>query len=74
MTSPSATQPICCNRFVEDASAETGYPQSLMLRMMQNASRIMARSGTAHLDPRSMSESMRRDLGFVDWSRRDSER
>jgi hypothetical protein len=44
-----------------------------MLRMMLNASRSMARSDSPRLDPQAMSENMRRDLGFIDWSRSDAE-
>jgi hypothetical protein len=74
MTSLNATQTTRGNRLVEEASQDAGYPQSLMLRMMQNASRGMAKSGAPRLDPQSMSENLRRDLGIVDWARHDRER
>ena len=72
MTSLNPTRSTCGNRLVEKSPAHVGYPQSLMLRMMLNASRSMARSGTFRLDPQAMSENMRRDLGFIDWNRRDA--
>ena len=67
---------------VETSSAHAGYPQSLMLRMMQNASRSMAhsmgrnlgRTGAPRLDPQSMSENLRRDIGVIDWGSCDRER
>ncbi|MDM9626823.1 hypothetical protein QTL95_13015 [Rhizobium sp. S152] len=58
----------------EDAVSDTWYPQSLMLRMMQNASRNMSRSGTPRLDPLSMSENLRRDIGVIDWGSHARER
>ncbi|MBB3396696.1 hypothetical protein FHT71_003379 [Rhizobium sp. BK060] len=54
---------------VEDSPDHTGYPQSTLLRMMLNASRQMARSKYPRLDPEALSETMKRDLGFVDWGR-----
>jgi hypothetical protein len=74
MTSLNATQTTRGNRLVEETSQDAGYPQSLMLRMMQNASRSMARSGAPRLDPQFLSENLRRDIGFVDWTNRDRER
>ncbi|OCJ14055.1 hypothetical protein A6U87_26545 [Rhizobium sp. AC44/96] len=74
MTSLNHTEAKCGNRLAEDASSEVGYPQSLMLRMMMNASRRMARNHHPHLDPRTISENMRRDLGFTDWRLCDAER
>jgi hypothetical protein len=58
---------------VETSSAHAGYPQSLMLRMMQNASRNMARGDAPRLDPRSMPANMRRDLGLSGWTSREGE-
>ena len=58
---------------VETPSAHAGYPQSLMLRMMQKASRNMARSDAPRLDPRSMPASMRRDLGLSGRTSREGE-
>jgi hypothetical protein len=58
---------------VETSSAHAGYPQSLMLRMMQNASRDMARGDAPRLDPRSMPANMRRDLGLSGWTSQDGE-
>jgi hypothetical protein len=58
---------------VETSSAHAGYPQSLMLRMMQNASRNMARGDAPRLDPRSMPPNMRRDLGLSGWTSREGE-
>jgi hypothetical protein len=74
MTSLNATQTTRGNRLVEETSQDAGYPQSLMLRMMQNASRSMAGSGAPRLDPQFLSENLRRDIGFVDWTNRDRER
>lgn len=66
------------NHRSDEASSDTWYPQSLMLRMMQNASRSMAhsmrRTGAPRLDPQSMSENLRRDIGVIDWDSRDRER
>jgi hypothetical protein len=73
MTSLNLTRSTCGNRLVEKSPMQAGYPQSLMLRMMLNASRSMARSDFPRLDPQAMSENMRRDLGFIDWNRRDAE-
>ena len=58
---------------VETSSAHAGYPQSLMLRMMQNASRNMARGDVPRLDPQSMSSGMRRDLGLSAWTCQEAE-
>ena len=58
---------------VESSSDSAGYPQSLMLRMMQNASRNMARSDAPRLEPQSMSAAMRRDLGLSGWTCQEAE-
>ena len=58
----------------DEAASDTWYPQSLMLRMMQNASRNMMRSDTPRLDPQSMSENLRRDIGVIDWGSHARER
>ena len=42
MTSVKLSTAKYSDRLVETSSADAGYPQSLMLRMMQNASRNMA--------------------------------
>ncbi len=85
MTSLNAThmmgqtigQTVGSNRHADDGACDAPYPQSLMLRMMQNASRsmgqTMGRSGAPRLDAESLSENLRRDIGFVDWTRRDRE-
>lgn len=80
MTSLNATQSTgqtTCGSHRSD-EAVSWYPQSLMLRMMQNASRGMAhsmgRTGAPRLDPQSMSENLRRDIGVIDWDSRDRER
>jgi hypothetical protein len=57
----------CDNRVVEDAPTYAG-PQSLMLRMMLEASRRMVRTGYLRLDLGSMPDHMKRDLGFADCS------
>jgi hypothetical protein len=81
MTSLNAThmmgqtmgQTIGSNRHADDGACDAPYPQSLMLRMMQNASRSMGRGSAPRLDAESLSENLRRDIGFVDWTRRDRE-
>ncbi len=67
MTSLSLTRSTRGNHPVEETSDHAGYPQSTLLRMMLNASRQMARSRYPRLDPETMPETMKRDLGFVDW-------
>jgi hypothetical protein len=59
------SQSTCDNRVVEEALTYAG-PQSLMLRMMLDASRRMVRTGYPQLDLDSMSVYMKRDLGFAD--------
>ena len=68
MTSLNLTRYAHVNRPVEDTPRHTRYPQSLMLRMMLNASRRMARSRYPRLDLDAMPDHMKRDLGFMDWS------
>lgn len=68
MTSLNLTRSTCVNRPVEDTPTQARYPQSLMLRMMLNASRGMVRSRYPRLDLDAMSDYMKRDLGFMDWS------
>jgi hypothetical protein len=58
---------------VDSSSDQAGYPQSLMLRMMQNASRNMTRGDAPRLDPQSMSATMRRDLGLSGWTSREGD-
>jgi hypothetical protein len=67
MTSLNLTRSTCVTRPVED-TATHGYPRSLMLRMMLNASRSIVRSRYPRLDLDAMSNYMKRDLGFMDWS------
>ncbi|KWV41328.1 hypothetical protein AS026_23320 [Rhizobium altiplani] len=55
------------NHAVDETSSDTGYPQSTLLRMMLNASRQMAHRRCSRLDPDTMPEWKKRDLGFVDW-------
>ncbi len=86
MTSLNATQSTgqttCGSHRSDEAVSGNWYPQSLMLRMMQNASRGMAhsmgrnlgRTGAPRPDPQSMSENLRRDIGVIDWGSRDRER
>ncbi|WP_112944995.1 MULTISPECIES: hypothetical protein [unclassified Rhizobium] len=81
-TSQTMGQTTRGNHRSDEASSDTWYPQSLMLRMMQNASRSMAhsmgrnlgRTGAPRLDPQSMSENLRRDIGVIDWGSCDRER
>lgn len=67
MTSLNLTRSTYRNRVVED-TAQARYPQSLMLRMMLNASRKMVRSRCPQLDLDAMSDYMKRDIGFMDWN------
>lgn len=71
-------QPTSGNHRSDEALSDTWYPQSLMLRVMRNASRRMAhgmgRRGAPRLEPQSMSENLRRDIGVIDWGSRDPER
>ncbi|WP_431320961.1 hypothetical protein [Rhizobium sp. YTU87027] len=69
MTSLNLTRSTRGNPPIEDTSDHAGYPQSMLLRMMLKASRQMARSKYPRLDPEALSETMKRDLGFVDWGR-----
>ena len=73
MTSVKLSTAKYSDRLVETSSADAGYPQSLMLRMMQNASRNMARGDISRLDPQSMSSGMRRDLGLSAWTCQEAE-
>jgi hypothetical protein len=57
----------CDNELVEEGLTYAG-PQSLMLRMMLDASRRMLRTGYPRLDPDTMPSYMKRDLGFADCS------
>ncbi|AJD39499.1 hypothetical protein C9413_07565 [Rhizobium sp. SEMIA 4085] len=68
MTSLNLTRSTCGNRAVEDTTTQARYPQSLMLRMMLNASRKMVRSRYPQLDLDAMSDYMKRDIGFLDWN------
>lgn len=68
MTNLHFTQSTHENRADEHEAA--GYPHSPLLRMMLNASRRMAQNRYPRLDPEAMSETMKRDLGFVDWGHR----
>jgi len=69
MTSLNLTRSTHANPPVEDTSDHARYPKSTLLRMMMKASRQMARSKYPRLDPEALSETMKRDLGFVDWGR-----
>lgn len=71
---PTMGQTTSGNRRSDEVASESWHPQSLMLRMMQNASRSMGRTGAPRLDPQSMSENLRRDIGVIDWGCRDRER
>ncbi len=73
MTSLKISTANDSDRLVETSSAHAGYPQSPMLRMMQKASRNMARGDAPRLDPRSMPTNMRRDLGLSGWTSREGE-
>ncbi|KQV84472.1 hypothetical protein [Rhizobium sp. Root1220] len=66
MTRLNFNQSTSGDRLVEDTPTPPGYPQSLILRMMLDASRKMARTGNPRLDPQAMSATMKRDLGFAD--------
>jgi hypothetical protein len=61
----NVSQSTCDNRLVEENQGYAG-PQSLMLRMMLDASRRMVRTGYPRLNLDSMSDYMKRDLGFAD--------
>lgn len=68
-------QPTSGNHRSDEALSDAWYPRSLMLRVMRNASRRMAhgmaRRGAPRLEPQSMSENLRRDIGVIDWGSRD---
>ncbi|APO73002.1 hypothetical protein AM571_CH00145 [Rhizobium etli 8C-3] len=67
MTSLNPTRSTCRNDVAEDTSTQAKFPQSLMLRMMLNASRNLVRSRYPQLDLDAMSDYMKRDIGFMDW-------
>ncbi|PKA43914.1 hypothetical protein [Rhizobium sullae] len=68
MTTLNPTRSTHGNRVAEDTPRQARYPQSLMLRMMLNASRRMVRSRYPQLDLDAMSDYMKRDIGFMDWN------
>jgi hypothetical protein len=68
MTSLKLSTAEYSDRLVETSPDDAGYPQSLMLRMMQNASRNMSSRDATRLDPQSMPANMRRDLGLSPWT------
>jgi hypothetical protein len=65
MAGPNFSQSMYDGRLVEEGPTYAG-PQSLMLRMMLDASRRMVRTGYPRLNLDSMSDYMKRDLGFAD--------
>ncbi|RDJ16905.1 hypothetical protein [Rhizobium grahamii] len=67
MTSLNPTRSTRGSHPVDEISSDAGYPQSTLLRMMLNASRQMVLRRYSRLDLESMPESMKRDLGFVDY-------
>jgi hypothetical protein len=83
MTSLNAShmtgQTTCGSHRSDEAATDIWQPQSLMLRMMRDASRGMAhsmgrnlgRTGAPRLDPQSMTENLRRDIGVIDWDSRE---
>ncbi|MBW9112586.1 hypothetical protein JNB88_02850 [Rhizobium cauense] len=67
MTSLNLTRSTRGSHPVDETPSDAGYPQSTLLRMMLKASRQMVRNRYPRLDPETMPEAMKRDLGFVDW-------